>query len=148
MARFCDTVRSPAPPEVVFDYMADFSSALEWDPSVTEAEALDPAPGLGARFRVVVKALGRETEYIYETVEYQPPTRIVVLAERSSVSSLDTMTFAASGSGTEMTYDAKVILKGAARLFELPMRLGFRRLAEKAKAGLERKLGALEADPE
>ena len=143
MPRFVDTVPSPAPPEQVFDYMADFSSAAEWDPTVTEAEALDPAPGPGARFRVVVKTLGRETEYLYETVSYERPNRVVVRAETSSVISLDTITFAPAGTGTEMTYDAELTLKGAARLLELPMRVGFGRLAENAKAGLERELAAL-----
>ncbi len=143
MPRFRDTVPSAAPRERVFDYMADFASVAEWDPSVREAEALDPAPGPGARFRVVVRALGRETEYVYETVAYERPSRVVVRAETSSVISLDTITFAESEGGTVMTYDAELTLKGPARLLELPMRVGFRRLAENAKAGLERELAAL-----
>jgi len=143
MPHFRGTVPSPASPERVFDYMADFSSVAEWDPTVTEAEALEPEPGLGARFRVVVRALGRETEYLYETVSYERPSRVVVRAETSSVVSLDTITFAPAGAGTVMTYDAELTLKGAARLLELPMRIGFRRLAGNAKAGLERELAGL-----
>ena len=99
MPRFVDTVPSRRRRERVFDYMADFASVAEWDPTVTEAEALDPAPGPGARFRVVVRALGRETEYVYETVAYERPNRVVVRAETSSVISLDTITFAEAGDG-------------------------------------------------
>ena len=55
--------------------------------------------------------------------------------------SLDTITFAGGPAGTELTYDAELTLKGALRLLALPMRVGFDRLAENAKAGLERELG-------
>jgi len=40
-------------------------------------------------------------------------------------------------------YDAQLDLKGIARLFELPMGFGFERLAENAKAGLEREFSKL-----
>jgi uncharacterized protein YndB with AHSA1/START domain len=144
MPRFVDTVSSPAPREAVFDYLADFASVREWDPTVTEARALDPGgPRLGARYRVVVKALGRETPYEYETIEFERPSLVVVRAETPTVVSLDTITFAESGSGTDVTYDAQLDLKGVARVFGLPMAFGFRRLAQNAKAGLERELAGL-----
>jgi Polyketide cyclase / dehydrase and lipid transport len=143
MPHFADTVHSPAPRGAVFDYLANFASAAEWDPSVTEAVALDPEPGPGARYRVVVKALGRETPYVYETIEFDRPSLVVVRAETSSVVSLDTISFAEAGAGTDVTYDARLTLKGLYRLFELPMSLGFKRLAENAREGLERELGAL-----
>ncbi len=143
MPHFRDIVSSRAPRERVFDYMADFSSVAEWDPTVTKAESLDPDPGPGARFIVVVKALGRETEYLYETIEYERPSLLVVRAETPAVVSLDTITFVETTSGTAMTYEAELSLKGPARLLALPMRIGFRRLAENAKAGLDRELAAL-----
>jgi uncharacterized protein YndB with AHSA1/START domain len=145
--RFTDTVTSPAAREVVFLYLADFSSVAEWDPSVTEAQALEPGgPGPGQRFRVVVKALGRETPYEYETVDYEPSERVVVRAETSSVVSLDTITFAdAPGGGTQVTYDARLDLKGAYRLAAPLMAIGFRRLAGAAKAGLQRQLARVGA---
>ncbi len=144
MPRFVDTVSSPAPREVVFDYLSDFASVAEWDPSVTEAVGLDPGgPRAGARYRVVVKALGRETPYVYDTVSFERPGLVVVRAETSTVVSLDTITFSETATGTDVTYDAQLDLKGIARLFELPMGFGFKRLAESAKAGLERELSKL-----
>lgn len=143
MPRFTDTVSSPAPPERAFDYLANFASVAEWDPSVTHARALDAEPGPGARFLVVVRALGRETPYTYETVTYDRPERVVVRAETSNVVSLDTITFAATEVGTDVTYDARLTLKGVFRVLELPMAYGFRRLAENAREGLGRELGRL-----
>ncbi len=143
MPHFVGTVSSPLPRAEVFDYMADFANARAWDPTVVEAVALDAGgPRLGARYRIVVKALGRETAYEYETIEYEPPSRVVLRAETGAVVSLDTITFSETSSGTDFTYDAKLELKAVLRVFELPMRLGFARLAGNAKAGLERELGA------
>ena len=144
MPQFFDTVSSPASREVVFDYLANFASVSEWDPSVTEAAALDHgAPGPGARYRVVVRALGRETAFVYETIEFDRPSRVVVRAETSSVVSLDTITFADVGGGTEVAYDAQLRLKGLYRALELPMAIGFKRLSQNAKLGLERELARL-----
>ncbi len=42
MARYTATVTSPASCEAVFDYLADFRSAAEWDPGVRRAP---PLPG-------------------------------------------------------------------------------------------------------
>ena len=53
MPRFVDTVKSPAPREVVFDYLANFASVAEWDPSVTEAASRStpaPAPALATEW--------------------------------------------------------------------------------------------------
>ena len=66
---------------------------------------------------------------------------MVLRAETPSVVSLDTITFSETATGTDVTYDAKLVLKGFLRLFELPMRAAFGRLAETAKGGLERELG-------
>ena len=41
MAHFVTTIGSPGSPEEVFEYLADFSSAAEWDPGVARAERLD-----------------------------------------------------------------------------------------------------------
>ena len=90
-----------------------------------------------------MKALGRETPYVYDTVEFERPGLVVVRAETSTVVSLDTITFTETATGTEVTYDAQLDLKGIARLFELPMGFGFKRLAANAKAGLERELSKL-----
>ncbi|MEO8091092.1 MAG: SRPBCC family protein [bacterium] len=149
MPRYLGIISTPRPREEAFDYLADFASVAEWDPSVVEAHALDSGPPrVGSRLKVVVRTAGRETPFTYEIEELERPARVVLRAETAAVVSLDTITFAANAAGTDVTYDADLRLKGPLRLLELPMRVAFKRLAENAKAGLERELGMAEAQPE
>lgn len=148
MARYIGKVITPRPASDAFEYLADFSSVREWDPSVVEAESLSEEPrSLGARFRVVTRFLGRDTELIYETVEIHAPHSIVLRAETPALVSLDAITFSAEGDGTAVVYDANLSLKGARRLFELPLRLAFGRLGAAAEKGLARSLGGEVAPP-
>lgn len=149
MPRYVGTISTPKPREEAFDYLADFASVAEWDPSVVEAHALDSGPPqVGSRFRVVVKTAGRKTPFTYEILELERPSRVVLRAETAMVVSLDTITFSETASGTDVTYDADLRLRGPLRVFESPMRAAFNRLARNAKAGLERELGSAKAPPE
>lgn len=143
MPHYVGTVHTNRSPEEVFDYLADFSSVEEWDPGVEEATALTAAPyEQGARFRVISRFLGRQVPLEYRTVEIEPPRRVVLRAETDSIVSLDRIDVrrAAEG-GTTVTYDADLSLKGPFRLAELPMRLAFRRIGDRARAGLREALG-------
>jgi hypothetical protein len=126
----------------VFDYMATFSNVVEWDPTVVEARPIDAGEqGEGARFHVVVKWLGREISLDYATAEFERPHRVVLRAENSSTISLDTITVEPTDSGSEMTYQAELTLKGALRLLEPIFGLALKRLGDNAAAGLRRELG-------
>ena len=92
MARYTATVSSSRSPEVAFDYLAEFSSVREWDPTAVAAENLSGRVGEGAEFRVVVRFAGRENEFVYTTLEYERPRRLVLRAESPTVVSLDTIT--------------------------------------------------------
>lgn len=140
MARYVATVESSLSPEAAFDYLADFSSVTQWDPTAVAAERLSGRVGEGAEFRVVVRFAGSENEFVYRTLDYQRPNRIVLRAESSTVVSLDTITFAPRADGCSVTYDAKLDPKGALKLAAPVLSLLFRRLGNNAKAGLEREL--------
>jgi len=141
MARYVSTVNSTRGVEETFDYLADFSSVREWDPSVVRAELLDPAPGLGARFAVTVRFAGRETELTYRTTEFERPRRVVLVAESSTVTSEDTITFEPAGAGSAVTYDANLRLRGPLKLADPVLGLLFKKLGDDAAAGLRRELG-------
>ncbi len=142
MARYCTTIASRKSAEEVFDYMATFSNVVEWDPTVVEARPIEgEEAGEGARFHVVVRWLGREIPLDYETTEFERPHRVVLRAENSSTISLDTITVKPTDSGSEMTYEAELTLKGALRLFEPIFGLALKRLGNNAAAGLRRELG-------
>ena len=90
MATYRARVTSPRPPAEVFDYMARFSNAVEWDPGVTDATEADPgAPALGSTYRLVVRALGRAVPLEYRIAEFERPHRVVLTAENSIVRSTD-----------------------------------------------------------
>jgi hypothetical protein len=50
VAHFRTFIDTPASVEAAFEYLADFSNAARWDPSVSRAKVLTPKPiGVGAR---------------------------------------------------------------------------------------------------
>ena len=142
MAHYTGTVTTSRPPDEVFEYLANFSTVSEWDPGVRKAYPVNSG-GVrrGARFKVIARFLGRDVPLTYRTVELDRPRRVVLHAEDGRVVSHDTISFrAAPDGGTVVTYDAELRLKGPMRLAELPMRLLFRRIGDRARAGLEEKL--------
>ncbi|MGH2660546.1 MAG: SRPBCC family protein [Actinomycetota bacterium] len=65
-------------PEEVFEFLARRSNDSVWMASVVESDWLDPnAPlGIGRRGRMVMRNLGRRSEYIDKVTEYEPGKRI------------------------------------------------------------------------
>ena len=112
----------------------------EWDPTAVAAENLSGRVGEGAEFRVVVRFAGRENEFVYTTLEYERPRRLVLRAESPTVVSLDTITVEPDAGGTAVTYDARLEPRGAMKLAGPVLKLLFRRLGDNARAGLEREL--------
>jgi hypothetical protein len=139
MARYTGTVTTPRAPEDAFDYLANFSNVAEWDPGVKEAHPVNSG-GVrpGARFKVIARCLGREVPLVYRTVELDRPRRVVLQAVNETLVSRDSISFRPlPDGGTVVTYDADLRLKGAFRLAELPMRLLFHRIGDRAREGLE-----------
>ena len=62
MARYTTTIRTTLAPSEAFAYMADFSNARFWDPSVSAARREGEGPvGSGSRFHLVARFAGRES---------------------------------------------------------------------------------------
>lgn len=142
MAHYRGNIESDRSQAETFAYMAEFANVREWDPTVVEARALeDTEPALGSRFFVRVHWLGRDLPLTYEIVEFEPPRRLVLRAENSTSVSEDTVEVAPRDGGSLLTYEARVTLKGAARLADPLLGLAFRRLGDNAAAGLRRELG-------
>jgi carbon monoxide dehydrogenase subunit G len=142
MARYKATVETPRPPDEVFAYLSDFSTTEEWDPGIVEAERLGDAPAKeGSEFRLVADFLHRKTTLIYRIVEYDPPNTVTFRGENSSVVSLDRIIFEPSDGGTRITYDADLALKGPFRLADPLLALAFKRVGDRALAGMRKTLG-------
>jgi hypothetical protein len=130
----------------VFSDLSHFNRAVEWDPGVAEGTMLTHEPvGEGSRFGLRAKFLGRTVPMEYEIVEFEPSTRVVFRAETPFVRSIDTITFASVPSASEsaatvVTYDACLEPKGAARFATPLLALAFRRIGDRAAAGLRKRL--------
>jgi hypothetical protein len=143
MLRHIDKVESPRPQEEVFDYMAEFSNAAEWDPGTVSARRLDDGPiGKGSRFELIVRFAGRESPFVYEITEYDRPRRVVLRAETDAATVTDRMSVApAAASGSILTYDARLELKGARKAMTPLMAILFGRVFRAGKRGLEAAIG-------
>jgi len=138
MARYTTTIPVPTDPEATFAYLARFSTTEEWDPGIVEATDLDGgAPRVGSRYRVVALAAGRRSELVYEIVDLGAPHRVVLHADNGRFASHDVITCEARpDGGTLVHYDAELTLGGIARLVDPLLGLAFRRIGDKAAAGL------------
>lgn len=143
MARYRTTVDVPTAPTDTFDYLARFDTAAEWDPGVVEARMVTPAPvGEGSRFALVARFAGSNVRLEYEILEHDRPRKVVLRAQNSMVTSLDTITFEPTTVGTAVTYDAVLEGRGVFRLADPPLALAFRRIGDAAAAGLASTLTA------
>jgi carbon monoxide dehydrogenase subunit G len=135
-------MHTPRPPEEAFAYMSDFSTTEQWDPGVASAKRLGDGPvGEGTEFALVARFLGRENAITYKVVELEAPISVTLLGENASVVSLDRVTCEPSGTGTKITYDARLTLKGPLRIADPLLALVFKRVGDRALAGLRATIG-------
>jgi carbon monoxide dehydrogenase subunit G len=142
MARYSTTVQSNKSREEAFDYLADFANAAEWDPGVASGENLTGQPvGAGSRFRLMSRFLGRQFPLEYRITAFEAPSRVVFVADQGRISSVDEIRFVPVDAGTSVTYVAELRLTGApGRLLDPLVALAFRRIGDRAAAGLQRAL--------
>ena len=139
MAQFLMHVRTPQSPAEAFAYMADLNNFAKWDPGVDRVvQVKGEGGGPGAAFDVDVKAFGRSVTLRYDTITYEAPSSVVAFAESSVLTSRDTITVKAddAGSGSIVTYDAVLKLKGLLALADPLLRRSFKKIGDRAGAGL------------
>jgi hypothetical protein len=140
MPRYRARIPSPWDPDRAFAYMADFSNAAEWDPGVVRAstvteDGLEP----GAAFDLVVAAAGREMRLRYLVTEREP-RRITLRALTRLIESEDTITVTPDAGGSVVEYDARLSLRGLARLLNPVLGPSFNRMGRRAHDSLARRL--------
>lgn len=138
MARYVVHVRTSMSTAEAFAYMADLTNFAEWDPGVDRVEQVaGDGAGPGAAFDVAVKVGGRTTTLRYDTIEFDDTsTTMTAFAENAWLSSEDTITVAADGDGSIVTYDAVLKLKGLLGLSDPLLGLTFNKIGDRAAAGL------------
>jgi carbon monoxide dehydrogenase subunit G len=132
------------PPEVVFDYLADFTHTNEWDPGTIDTERVSGDGGVGTTYSNVSQFLGRTVELTYETVELERPTRLVFRGNSGDTWTTDTMTFTAAGAGTSIHYRADFVFPTAsAILMSMFGRRKLEKLADETVALMQETLESL-----
>ena len=133
MARYRMDVRTDRSPTDVFAYLADLRNFAEWDPGVSSAEQVaGDGPGLGAAYEV--EASGSVLRY--EVDRYEPPSVVRAAGSNRWVTSVDTISVEPDGDGSIVTYDADLTLNGVLRLGDPLLALAFKRIGDRAAAGL------------
>lgn len=150
MAQYVAQATSTASPGTVYDYLADFRTIVDWDPSVTDATLVEGVPGKeGSVYRVTlgIGPLGYPLEYHTVAAELPvgaSPGKVELRAENSNVVSHDTITFTPDNSGgTLVEYRAELLPKGFRKVADpfFGMMIGF--FGARAKSGLQRAVAAL-----
>ena len=141
MATYRTEIDSPRSPGEVFEYLATFSNARDWDPSVAEAEPLSAGRAeIGSVYRLGVRAAGRVVPLDYEVVALDRPHRVVLEARRAGLVSSDTITVEPLYSGSRVRYVAVFRVRGLLRVAGPLMGSVFGKMADRAAAGLRRRL--------
>jgi dehydrogenase/reductase SDR family protein 12 len=138
------SVSSSQSPRDVFAYLARFSNAASWDPGVSAGKDITPGPpGLGSTYRLQVRFLGLTVPLDYRIEEIDEPKRVVLRAENAMVRSTDVIEVkGAPNGGSTVTYDATLTPKGISAAFAPLIGVMFRRIGDRAAAGLAAALGS------
>lgn len=143
MTNVSRTFTVTASPSDVIDYLKDFSHAEQWDPGTERCERLDDGEvRVGSRWHNESKIAGISTELVYELTELTDDT-IQFVGKNETATSTDTLTVRPSGSGTELTYEAEIEMKGAAKLGEPVVKLIFEKVGNDTEDDLTKVLNGL-----
>jgi hypothetical protein len=76
----------------------------------------------------------------YRTAAFDPPRELLVVAKTKTLSSQDRITVDIDGTGCVVTYDAVLRFNGALRIGDVVLYFVFKRIGDRASAGLCRAL--------
>jgi carbon monoxide dehydrogenase subunit G len=127
--------------EAAFAYLSDFENAAEWDPGIVEARRVTPPPtAVGSRFEVIARFRGRRQRFEYVVTELDEGSRIALRGEGEKALSDDVITVAPAETGSRVTYEADLRLKGVYRVAEPFLGSTFRQMGDDALDGLAARL--------
>jgi dehydrogenase/reductase SDR family protein 12 len=137
MVTLIEVTEVARPLKEAFAFVSDFANAERWDPGVKESRREDDGPlGIGATYRLVVTFRNTSLPMTYRIVEFQPPWRVVLRGEGSTIKAVDEISFEPVGERTRITYRAELRMRGPLALVEPFLRGAFDRMGKRAIAGL------------
>ena len=108
------TITTDTPPEAVWRYLSDFTTAKEWYPVATSTVREQGDGGVGTVYRNVWRMLGQELEIEYTVVEHDAPHLIRLHGSTPSLDLEDTIIVEPEGTGTTVVYREEFTPHGAA----------------------------------
>jgi maltose-binding protein MalE len=138
MATYRVSLRTKRSQEQLFDYMARFSHAVLWDPSVISAREGTPGiVALGSEYHLNIKTRNSTVPFTYTIIELESPRRVVLEAITNTFYARDTITVRAiADNESELNYEATLRLRGFAAIFGIVLIVAFRRIGSHVKQGL------------
>ncbi len=144
MPTYTAQLNTIASADQAFAYLAQFDNTRHWDPGVQSAHPVTGGPpALGARYALTLLLGGGPEELIYEITEYDPPRRLVLVADGSKFVSHDEISVAPHGNGAQVTYHAGLTLKGLMKVGAPFAGRAMRKAGDAAIVGLARELAGL-----
>ena len=137
------TVIVDKPLDAVFGYLPDFTTTTDWDPGTVTTVRRHGNGGVGTTYLNTSTFLGRTTQLTYVVDELVDQELIRLRGENKTVIAVDTMTFRPVASGTEVTYTAEFTFKGPSRIAAPLLKPAFKRLGNRAEAGMRKALNRL-----
>jgi len=120
--------------------MGDVTRFAEWDPGVRRAvRVAGDGVSVGTAYDVTINAAGSPI-FRYEVKAYEAPRRLFMVARTPFLTSEDEIRVEPTDGGSIVTYDAKLSLNGALGILDPLLGSVFRRIGDRAAAGLRRAL--------
>ena len=139
MAHICGSIGIAAPPQLVFDTVADSRLEPSFNPAMSEVELLTPEPiGKGTRFRA--RMANARTDMLIELTEFDRPRRLGSRTTSSMMETTGTLTCTGDAGSTVFSWDWQVHPKGWYRPMSPLVRLLGPRMERKIWTGLKHKL--------
>jgi len=143
MTRLHEQIITKTPIEAAFSYTADFDNIQQWDPGIAASARIGTDPiGIGTQFNLVATFGSREIPMVYTITDFDPPNRVVLVGEGSTLTAVDEITFAEVPQGTAITYTADLTFQGVMRFVAPLLGKVLKGVGRKAVEGLAEALKA------
>lgn len=138
MARYATTVSTPLSPAEAFAFMADVRRFTEWDPGVSSSVRVAGDGSTGSAYELTV-APGK-TVMRYEVTACEAPRLLRLVAKTRFLTSVDEIRIEPITAGALVTYEAVLTLNGVLGVMDALLGVAFKRIGDRAAAGLKRAL--------
>jgi len=94
-----------APPEAVFEFLANLENLPRWQTGIVSAKLTTPGTvGAGSRAHVVRELIGQRLAVDLELIDHQPGRRLELASEASGIRVVAALDLAPEGDGTRLTF--------------------------------------------